>query len=79
LSEKMSPATYEASSTTATSADIVSRSPGKWWSRSVGLGSEPPTTSWKIAGMTSATDASMSISACAWAAVASKYWRSRPR
>ena len=49
----------------ATSADIVSRSVGKRSSASVGLGSEPPITSSKTAGMISATEASSSISDCA--------------
>ena len=41
-------------------------------------GSPPPSTSWKIAGMTSATAASSSIDVWTLAAVLLKVWRSRP-
>src|SRR3954470_24718094 len=60
LSEKNRPATEEASSTTDTSADITSRSWPKWRASTVGDGSAPPSESWKVAGSTSATQASSS-------------------
>ena len=54
-------------------------SPPKLCAFSSGPGSPPPATSWKIAGITSAAAASISISDCTPAAVRSNFWRSRLR
>ena len=54
----------------ATANDMCSRSLPKFTTSSPTRGSEPPCTSWKIVGMRSATTASSSIDACAWAPAA---------
>ena len=54
-------------------------SPPKLTAFSSGPGRPPPATSWKIAGITSAAAASISISDCTPAAVRSNFWRSRLR
>ena len=69
MSEKIRPATYDASRTIDTPAESFSRSEPKSTSSTPTCGSPPPWISWKIAGNTSATSASISIADWAWAAV----------